>query len=161
MKKIIFMLSVCFMLAATGAYAQKKVQHTKCGQVDIACKENQADDERHMVYGLYKDGVEILPIDYEMVLEENIQLAAFYKGDEIMLYDFNGRLIDYARLDFPLDHRSFVAFERIDARRNQTYYELMVYFSDNDWAFESLGTYYRKGNRLYRVDTKRTFIQLN
>ncbi len=151
MVKRIIILAVCFMLSAVAASAQRDKFFIERDSVKIAVKDAPRSEHQRFLYGLYKDGKELLPMVYDMVEERSVKLMAFFKDTEILVYDTDGTLVDKAVLEFPIDRHSFVRFEEIDGRRGISAYELVVYYNDNDWIYQPIGTYYRKGRHLYRV----------
>lgn len=150
MRRIII-FAVCCMLSAVSACAQEVFE--KVDSVEITARI----DTRNILFGLSLNGREILPTDYEMVRCKDIGLIAFYKDSELYLYDTEGTLITRQDLDFEVDHRTSVSFDCIHSRDLQTYYELSVYYFDNNWGSQVIGTYCKKKGHLYKVKVIREF----
>ena len=150
MVKKIFVFAVCFMLSAVSVSAQH-ITYIKRDSVEIAVKDAPSFEHQRLVYGLYKDKKEVLPVVYDMIEERSVKLMAFFKDTELLVYDTDGSLIDKAVLEFPIDRHSVVQFEKIDSRRSEKMYELVIYYNDNDWIFQPIGTYCRNDHHLYRV----------
>jgi hypothetical protein len=150
MKKVII-LAVCCLLSALSVSAQRTAMCYVRDSVKIIAEDSYNINGQRFTYGLYKDEEMILPVAYDMVEESSVRLFAFFKDMEILVYDTNGNLVDKAALDFAIDHRSVVVFEVINGRRGENVYELVVYFNDNSWAFQSIGTYCRRKGHLYKV----------
>jgi hypothetical protein len=151
MVKRIIVLAVCFMLSVVAACAQRDIVYIERDSVEIALKNAPSFETQRYVYGLYKNKKEILPVVYDMVEERSAELLAFFKDTEILVYDTSGSLVDRAVLEYPIDRHVVVKFEQIDGRRCERMYELVIYYNDNDWIYQPIGTYYRKGRHLYKV----------
>ncbi len=151
MVKKMIILAVCFMLSAVTAGAQRGITKIERDSVEIVMKDAPSFEHQRFVYGLYKDKQELLPMVYDMVEERSVKLMAFFKDTEILVYDTDGTLVDKAVLEFPIDRHSVVKFEEIDSRRGENMYELVIYYNDNDWIFQPIGTYCRNDYHLYRI----------
>ena len=151
MKHFIIMLMVCACFSVASAGVPQDVCFIHYDSVDVAYITNEETETPRLLYGLYKDGQQILPVCYEMSLNQKIGLIAFYKDTELILYDMSGNVIFEYELDFPIDKHSVVQFEVTEKRRGEAYYDLVVYFFVNDWVFQVLDTFMRREKNLYRV----------
>ena len=146
MAKRIIVFAVCLLLSAVSVCAKQNV-YEKLDSVEVIMGYGNF----KVTFGLSKDGVEILPAEYEMAICQEIGLIAFYKDRDLLLYDTEGNLILSHYLDFDTNHRTSAVFERINLRDGGVYYELVVHYFDSSWGGQSIGTFcYRKGH-LYQV----------
>lgn len=156
MVKKFFIFAVCIMLSATSISAQRTT-FIEYGNVEISVADAPRGDYSRFKFGLCKDGKEILPAVYNIAEGYPVELFAFFKDTEILVYDTDGNLVDEAVLDFPVDHRTAADFEMIGSRLGENIYELVVYYNDNDWIYQSVGAYCRKGEHLYKVRITKEF----
>ena len=157
MKKILIS-AVCFVLSAVSVCAQREIAYLNYDSVEVVA--TAAEGRHRLLFGLTKNDEQILPIEYELVTCRDLGLLAFFKGEELYLYSKEGDLVLHKRLDFVVDHRSEVVFERIRERNGEALYELIVQYFDSNWGSQSLGIFCRRANHLYRVKITREYTLL-
>ena len=149
MKKFIILL--CVLFVATAAFAETRLNFINYGEVKLAVQAdvNQADNPA--IYGLYKNGKQLLPAKYEVVYNEDLKMFVFYADSRIFLFDTNGKKIFAGETDFPIDKDCSVELVPVKAREDVPCYELMAYFFNTNWGGQSFGTFFAKGGHIYRI----------
>lgn len=140
------------MLAAVNVCAQREVREIEYLDYDSVQVVAKAGESRYrLLFGLAKNDEQVLPIEYDLVTCRDIGLLAFFKDSELYLYTKEGDFVLRQELDFAVDHRAEVAFERVNYRNNETLYELVAYYFDSRWGGQSIGTFCRRDGHLYKV----------
>lgn len=151
MKRIIISV-ICLMLFAANLSAEQKTESVKYGQVVVTCV---SDNDHNALFGLSKNGKVLLPVRYGCVYNAEVGLLAFYADHDLYLYDTAGKVIAHEQLDFPIDKDASVEFEPVKDRVDVPSFELRAYYFNNSWGAQTFGTFYSKGEHIYRIKRPR------